>query len=187
MQTLKPIDPDTASAKAKQLLEAFQQRNGRSSNMLRVMAQSPAILEAYLQFNRAFEQARISAKERGLITAAVAQLVGSEYVLSIAAALGAREGLSEEEFEAARKGESKDPKIAQALRFARLVVERHGQVNPAEVASLQRAGYSDAEVVEIIAAIALNLFRNYFNLIVRTEVDFPVVRLTEPVRMPVAG
>lgn len=46
MQTLKPIDPSTAGEKARQLLGTFEQRGGRSPNMLRVMAQSPAILEA---------------------------------------------------------------------------------------------------------------------------------------------
>lgn len=180
MQILKSIDLSTANDKTKQLLESFKQLRGRVPNMIGVMAQSPAILEAYLNFNKAFEGARMPAKLRGLITTTLAQLLGCEYVLSIAAALGTREGISAEEFEAARKGTSSDPKIAQALRLAKRMVEAHGQVDPSEITSLQQAGYSDQEIVEIIGLVALNLFRIYFNLAVRTEVDFPAVRLTEP-------
>ena len=180
MQTLKPIDPGTATAKTKQLLAAFEQLRGRSSNMLRVVAQSPPILEAYLQFNRAFEHTRMSTRLRGLITVAMAQLLGCEYMLSVAAAVGTREGLSSEEFEAARNAESHDPKIAQALRFAKRMVENHGHVEASEVAALHEAGYGDEEIVELIGAIALNLFRNYFNLAVQTEIDFPLIRVTEP-------
>jgi DNA-directed RNA polymerase specialized sigma24 family protein len=161
------------------VMESFKQRRGRVPSMIGVMAQSPAILQAYLSFNHAFEEARMPAKLRGLITTTLAQFLGCEYVLSIAAALGTPAGISSEEFEAARKGTSDDPKITQALRFAKRMVEVHGQVDPSEITSLQQAGYSDEEIVEIIGLVALNLFRIYFNLAVRTEVNFPAVRLTE--------
>ena len=180
MQTLKPIDPSTASEKSKQLLGTFEQRGGRSPNMLRVMAQSPAILEAYLNFNKAFEQTRMPTKLRRLISIAMAELMTCEYVLSIAAALGVREGITSDELQAARNQQSNDPKIAQALRFAKRMIDFDGQVEPSEIASLQQAGYSDEEIVEIIGLIALNVFRSYFNLAVRTEVDFPLVRVGEP-------
>jgi alkylhydroperoxidase family enzyme len=82
--------------------------------------------------------------------------------------------------QAARSLESNDPKITQALRFAKRMLDFQGQVEPTDVASLQRAGYTDEEIVEIIGVIALNVFRNFFNLAVRTEVDFPLVRVGEP-------
>jgi alkylhydroperoxidase family enzyme len=44
------------------------------------------------------------------------------------------------------------------------------------VEQLRSAGYSDEEIVDVIGVIALNLFRNYFNLIAGTEVDFPLVK-----------
>ena len=122
----------------------------------------------------------MSTRLRGLITVAMAQLLGCEYMLSVAAAVGTREGLSSEEFEVARNAESHDPKIAQALRFAKRMVENHGHVEASEVAALHEAGYGDEEIVELIGAIALNLFRNYFNLAVQTEIDFPLIRVTEP-------
>ena len=36
-------------------------------------------------------------------------------------------------------------------------------------------GFSDEEIVEIIAHVGINVFTNYFNLVAGTEVDFPIV------------
>lgn len=38
------------------------------------------------------------------------------------------------------------------------------------------AGFSDGEVAEIVAIVVLNIYRNYFNLVARPEIDFPAVR-----------
>ena len=38
-----------------------------------------------------------------------------------------------------------------------------GQVSEADVEAIQRAGYSDAEIVEIIANVAINVFANIIN------------------------
>ena len=59
MQALKAIHPAMASEKSKPMLGAAEQGVGRVANMLRVIANSPAILETYLHFNRAFEQTRM--------------------------------------------------------------------------------------------------------------------------------
>lgn len=186
MQTLTSIDLANANAKSQQLLESFQQRRGRIPNMVRVMAHSPAILQAYLDFNHAFEQTRMTPKLRALIAVSLAQLMGCEYVLSIAAALGTREGITVEEFEAARKGESQDPKIAAALGFARHVIQQQGKASAEETNRLRKAGYDEEEIVEIIGAIVLMVFRNYFNLIVQTEVDYPPVKLDKPLQKSAA-
>ena len=52
---------------------------------------------------------------------------------------------------------------------------------PAEIAvvedilRLRAHGIPDAEIVEIVLAVALNTFTNYINEVARTEIDFPVV------------
>jgi alkylhydroperoxidase family enzyme len=45
------------------------------------------------------------------------------------------------------------------------------------MAAVRTAGYSDAEITEIVANVAVNIFTNYFNLVAQTEVDFPRVPL----------
>jgi alkylhydroperoxidase family enzyme len=48
-----------------------------------------------------------------------------------------------------------------------------GSVAPAEIARVRDAGYSDAEIIEILAHVALNTFTNYVNEALDTEIDFP--------------
>jgi uncharacterized peroxidase-related enzyme len=181
MQVLKPIDPANAAGKTKELFNVIEQRLGRIPNMIRLMANSPAVLGAYLRFNEAFEGTRLTPKMRGLIAVAVSEINGCDYTLSTAFALGRHEGLNEDELTAARRAEANDPKTAVALRFASKIVRERGHLPASEVDTLRNAGFTDEEIVEIIAAVALNIFRNYFNLIAGTEIDFPLVRTSQAV------
>ena len=176
MSILKAVSPETASPKSKELLAAVEQRVGRSSNMMRIVANSPAILGAYLQFNQAFDEAKMAPKLRALITAAVAELNGCEYTLSNAMVLGPRAGATVEELNAARRIQAEDPKTALALQFTNQLVNERGQVPAIEVEKLHAAGFTDGEIVEIVALVALNIFRNYVNLVAGTEIDLPVTR-----------
>jgi alkylhydroperoxidase family enzyme len=85
-------------------------------------------------------------------------------------------GLDEGEILAARKGDSTDAKTDAALKFARLVIINRGEVSDADLQALKGAGFSDGEVSEIVANVALNIFTNYFNEIARTDIDFPKVQ-----------
>ena len=73
-------------------------------------------------------------------------------------------------------GEADEARAAVVLGFARAVIANRGIVQDDDVAALRKAGVTKAEFVEILAHIGLNLFTNYFNQVVQTEVDFPAVR-----------
>lgn len=173
MSVLKAVNPDTAPEKSKELLARTEQRLGRSSNMMRIVANSPAILGAYLGFNQAFEEVKMTPKLRALVTAAVAELNGCDYTLSIAMILGPRAGASIDELNAARQIQASEPKTAAALQFAAQLIENRGHIPSAQVEKLHAVGFSNEEIIEIIALVALNIFRNYLNLVARTEIDLP--------------
>jgi alkylhydroperoxidase family enzyme len=92
-------------------------------------------------------------------------------------ALGRKAGASAEEMQRAQAGESADPKTQAALRFALKLVNERGQVDDADVQALRAVGFSDEEIVEILAHVALNLFTNYVNVAFAVPVDFPAVKL----------
>ncbi len=176
MPTLKPIDPKDAVGKTRELLDFVQQRSNRVPNMVRLMANSPAVLGAYVNFASAFRDATLSAAIRDLIAVAVAEASGCDYTLSAVCTLARNSGRSDGELTDARRGRSDDPKTAAALRFAAEIVERRGHLPAAELDALRDAGFSDGEAAEIVAAVVLNIYRSYFNLVARPEIDFPAVR-----------
>ena len=61
------------------------------------------------------------------------------------------------------------------MRFAAKVARERGHVSEADFAAVKAAGYTDAEVIEIVAHVALNTWTNYFNEVFQTAVDFPAV------------
>jgi alkylhydroperoxidase family enzyme len=61
------------------------------------------------------------------------------------------------------------------VRFAAQVVRSRGHVADADLQAVRAAGFADAEIIDIVLAVALNTFTNYVNEVARTEIDFPVV------------
>ena len=175
MPRLNPIDPSLADVRAKPLLDAVHKKLGMTPNMMKTMATSPAVLKGYLDFAGALGGASVSARTQELIAVAVAETNGCDYCLSAHTAIGGLFKIPAADLEAARGMHNPDPKTAAMLRFARTVVDTRGKVGDADIAMLRGAGVSDAELAEIVAITALNVFTNLFNNVAGTDVDFPRV------------
>jgi len=59
------------------------------------------------------------------------------------------------------------------------VAAERGRVSDADLAAVQLAGWTPAQVVEIVAVAAANVFTNFVNNVAQTDIDFPVVRVAE--------
>ena len=175
MQRLKAVSPETASGKAKELLDAVQEKLGMTPNLIRTMAGSPAVLEAYLGLTGGLAGGVLPAKLREQIALTVSEANGCHYCLAAHSAVGKMVGLSEEDIADSRHGVSPDSKVDAALRFARMLVERRGWADDGDVSRLRAAGYGDSEIAEIVANVALSIFTNYFNHVAETVVDFSEV------------
>jgi uncharacterized peroxidase-related enzyme len=144
--------------------------------MFRTAAQSPAVLEALVGMFGATSQTSLNARVREAIAMTVAEANGCDYCLSAHTALGKGAGLSQDDLDRARDAVSTDPRTMALLRFARQIVIDRAELSDATVASVREAGATDAEIVEVVALVALNIFTNYLNIVADTEIDFPVVR-----------
>ena len=176
MSRIPPVDPTTATGKAREMLAGVQKSLGATPNLYRVVAQSPAALEGVLGLSGALARGRLGSRLREQIALAVAEMNGCDYCLSAHTALGKGVRLSDSELSLARQARASDPGAEAALRFAARVVERHGRVEDGDLAEVRRAGFDDGQIVEIVAETVLNVFTNYLNQVARTEIDFPVVR-----------
>jgi uncharacterized peroxidase-related enzyme len=175
MPRIAAIDPATAEPKTKKLLDGVQQKMGMVPNIMRTLAHSPAALESLLGFKGALAKGKLPAKLREQIAITVGELNDCHYCVAAHAALGKMVGLGDEEIADSRRGVSPDRKTEAVLQFARKIVTERGFVSDGDVAGLREVGYGDAEIVEIAADVGLNVFTNYFNHVVDTEIDFPEV------------
>ncbi len=175
MSRIPPVDRDTTTESVRRTFDAIQKQLGVVPNMMRTMAQSPSVLEGYLGFGAALRRGRLPVAMQEQIALAVAEANSCDYCLSAHTALGRGAGLSEDELAASREARAAEPKAAAALQFARAVVDRRGEVHDQDLARVRAAGYSDGEIAEIIAHVALNVLTNYFNRAAQTDIDFPLV------------
>ena len=172
-----PAAIDAAPVAAQSALRAVEKQQGRVPNLFRVVANSPAALNGYLQLGAAATQGGLGAATLERIALAVAELNGCGYCLAAHSYLGEHLAqLDAAEIQANRQGGSNDPQADAIVRFAAAVVLGRGRGPATALNAVRQAGVSDAEVVDIVLAVALNTFTNYLNEVAGTDVDFPVVQ-----------
>ncbi len=163
------------------LLDAVTKQLGSAPNLFRLLGVSPAALEGYLGLSGALGKGTLDVKTRNRIAMLVAELNRCDYCLSAHTYLGKNLAkLDDAELTANRDAASSDPKATAALRFARAVVTERGHVSAAELEAVKAAGYTDAQVIEIVLHVALNTLTNYLNTAAGTDIDFPVVAHRAP-------
>ena len=177
MARIKIVDPTQATGKSKELLTALQNNVKSVPNLAKALANSPAALKAWMEFEGALGKGSLNAKLRQEIALAVGQKNGCEYCVSAHTAIGKAAGLTEQQVLASRQGQGISPKDTAALSFARELLERRGQVPATSIQGLRDHGFTDGDIAEIVAHTALNTFTNYFNIALDVDVDFPRVTL----------
>jgi uncharacterized peroxidase-related enzyme len=170
---------DNAPEASKPALDAVNKQLGLVPNLYRLIGSSPAALTGFVGFQGALSKT-LDVKTRERIALAVAQVNGCDYCLSAHTYLGLHLAkMSPEEIELNRKGASSDIKANTAVQFAAKVARERGHVGDTDIVAVRDAGFSDAQIVEIVALVAENSFTNYLNEVAKTEIDFPVVRAAE--------
>jgi uncharacterized peroxidase-related enzyme len=166
---------DNSVEASKPLLAAVQKQLGVVPNLMKLVGHSPAALEGYLSLNGALGKGKLSVQLRERIALTTAEYNGCDYCLSAHDYLGRNVAkLSDAEIDAARSGRSEDARTEAALQFALRVAQSRGRVTDAEIATLRLAGFDEAEVIEIVANVAVNVLTNYINNVALTDIDFPV-------------
>jgi uncharacterized peroxidase-related enzyme len=173
-----PARDDVPEA-SKPILDAVHKQLGVVPNMFRLIASSPAALQGFAANNGALTKT-LDVKTRERIALAVAQVNGCDYCLSAHSYLGLNLAkISPQEVALNRQGRSSDATADAAVRFAAKIVRERGRVTEADIRSVRDAGFSDGQIVEIVAVAVENVFTNLLNIVAETEIDFPVVLAAE--------
>jgi uncharacterized peroxidase-related enzyme len=188
VQRLHPVDPGAACGPTKDLFDRVQQRFGRIPNAMKVLANSPPAFAAWWAFDEAMAGSSLPPSVHEQIAVLMANLNGCAYCLSAHTAAARAVGVSSADAAQARHGAASDEQAAAALAFARDAVAARGGVSDAALDRARSAGLTDAELIEILATVAINTFNNYYNRLAAPVIDFPAVALADalPSRAPSA-
>ncbi|MBI3546475.1 MAG: carboxymuconolactone decarboxylase family protein [Gammaproteobacteria bacterium] len=177
MTRIASIDPTTAVGRAKELLDTTKAQLGRVPNLYSSMAQSPAALDGYLAFRGALGKGVLNSAMRERIALLTAAINDCGYCVSAHTFRGAKLGLSIDELSATQKSQAPDPKNAAALQFVDTLLQHRGLIADDDFAKMKAHGWSNEEIGEIIAHVALNVFSNYFNHVASPALDFPAAAI----------
>jgi uncharacterized peroxidase-related enzyme len=177
MSRVQIVDPKTATGDARVLLDAVQKQLGVTPNFIRVLANSPKALEGFLGLYGAAGGFALDKAMQERIALAVAEGNACAYCVSAHTAIGRHAGLSNDEMALNRRGRSGEAKASAVVAFAKALNDNLGAVTPGEFAAARAARLSDAEIVEVIAVVALNVFTNILGKATQVDIDFPTIAL----------
>lgn len=175
MSRITPIQPEDATGDVGRVFDAVRRNFGSVPNGVKVLAASPHALRGYLGFAGALSLGALSKAEQERLAILTATRNECGYCLAAHTYAGRAAGLSEHELEASRAGQAGDERAAALLQLATAVLVHRGDIPDDDLASARRAGLTDAEVIDVVAEVALSTFTNYLNRLARPELDFPPV------------
>jgi uncharacterized peroxidase-related enzyme len=169
------LKPEQVPADSKPTLDAFTRNIGFTPNMMAAFAQSPIAFNAWATLLGSLSKA-LDVKTRDSIGLTVSEVNGCNYCLSVHSFTAEHMArLPADEIILARKGHATDPKRDAAIQFARKVIEKRGHVSDEDLKAVRDAGYTDANIMEIVALVAMYSLTNFFNNVFDHEKDFPPV------------
>src|SRR3954470_22916258 len=168
------LNPEQVPAASKPTLDAFTKSLGFTPNMMATFALSPIAFNAWATLRTSLSKA-LDLKTRESISLAVSEVNGCNYCLAVHSFGAEHAKMSADEIILAWKGHATDSKRDAAVQFARKVIETRGQVSDAHLKAVRDAGYTDANVMEIVALVAMSSLTKFFNNVFDPGMDFPAV------------
>ncbi len=164
-------DDLTAPEASLPVLKGAQSGGGQLPNFLGVLAGSPAAVRAYARFRSELRHGTLRRPTLERISLAVAEHYRSAPGLALHTRTARQTGLGIDEVAAARRWDSRDVAEATLLRYLRPLVEQRGAAPAHLHEEAREVGWSDAELLEAIAYVALESFTAMVNVAGEVPVD----------------
>ncbi len=164
---------DSAPEGSKATLTQAQKAMGFVPNLYGVMAESPAMLQAYAALGGIFEsKSSFTATQRQVVLITTIFENECDYCMAAHSTIAGMQRVPEDVVQALRRGEPiSDPALEALSAFTRKVVRERGWVSQDDVQEFLDAGYRKAQVLEVVLGIGMKVLSNYANHIAKTPVD----------------
>jgi uncharacterized peroxidase-related enzyme len=155
------------------IFDNLQKGLGFVPNLYAYYAKNETALSDYLALQN--RKSTLIAKEREVINLVTSQVNGCRYCQSAHTVLGKMNGFTDEQVIELRKGTASfDTKLDALSKFAKAVVEGKGKVSQAVKDNFFAAGYTEANLIDVVITIGDKVISNYIHNLTGFEIDFPV-------------
>lgn len=171
---LPTLTLENATEPAKSILENAKKQTGFIPNMYGNMANSPGVLETYLDGYRRFRQdSGFTPPEQEVIFLSISLENACTYCMAAHSMIAEKVSKTPQDAIDAIRADQPipDAKLQALSAFTRVMVSSRGLPAPQDVDAFKAAGYTERHVLEIILAIAVKTLSNYSNHMFDTKVD----------------
>lgn len=170
----------TAPKGAAEVLAIAKARYGFIPNLAAYLAESPHVLGTTLTLSEAFDKTSLTSQQQQLVLMTVSVLNGCSYCRTAHTGLARRAGMDDANVRAVLALERLPDHRLNALRdFTRQLVEERGRVNVDQVKAFLAAGYTRAQVFEVVLGVALKTLTNFSNHLAGAEPNEEFVAMAE--------
>jgi alkylhydroperoxidase family enzyme len=167
-----PIHDDlTAPEGSLPILKGASSAAGQLPNFLGVLASAPAALRAYTRFRAELRHGSLPRHSAERIALAVAEHYGSKPGLQLHTRTGRQAGLGIDEVMRAKRWDSADPREAALLRYLRPLLGDNPTLPQHLHEEAREAGWTDQQLLEAIAVLAMECFTAMVNVAGDVPVD----------------
>jgi uncharacterized peroxidase-related enzyme len=172
MSTFKVHTIESAPLESQPLLEGVRKSYGMLPNLFAVMAESSVTTEAYLTLAGIFDKSTFSDLEKQIVLLTVSMENGCNYCVAAHSMIADMQKLPTDVVDAIRNGEPiSDNKLEALRRFTGKVVVTRGRISEDDIKLFRSAGYSKAQLLEVLLGVAWKTLSNYLNHIAETPLD----------------
>jgi uncharacterized peroxidase-related enzyme len=165
-------DASSAPTDSTEILDGVQKSWGLVPNLHRVLAASPAALEAYATLWGIAEKTGFTPQERNIAYIAIIYENECTYCMAGHTNLSRMAKVEPEAIEAVREGRPiADPKLEALRQFAAKVTRSRGVLSDADVSAFKAAGYDNRAMLDVLVLAATKLISNYTNHLAQTPLD----------------
>lgn len=171
---------NTAPEASAAILGKIKERYGFIPNLAAYVAESPAVLGAVLNLVGAYDNVSLTPQEQQIVMLTASALNGCGYCRTVHTGLGRMANIDEATLKATIALEPlTDPKLNALRDFTRKVVDERGWVKDGDVQVFLAAGYTKAQVFEVVMGVALKTLTNYCNHIADAKPNDEFVAMAE--------
>jgi uncharacterized peroxidase-related enzyme len=161
------------SAPNQAIFDSLKKNVGFVPNLYAYFAKNDTALRDYLALQN--RKSTLTAKEREIINLVTSQINGCRYCQSAHTVLGKLAGFTDEQVLEIRHGRATfDAKYDALARFVASVVETKGKATEEAKEAFFAAGYSEANMIDVVIAVGDKIISNYIHNITELEIDFPL-------------
>jgi uncharacterized peroxidase-related enzyme len=172
INNFKLHDTSTAPAASAEVFDSVQKTWGFVPNLHRVLAESPAALEAYATLWGIAEKTSFTPIERNVAYLSIIYENECVYCMAGHSNLSRMAKVSDDAIAAVREGRPiADAKLEALRSFAALITRNRGAVSEAEVEAFKAAGYNNQAVLDLLVLAATKLISNYTDHLAKTPLD----------------